>query len=519
MSDPSPDDQLPAGTHRAWLLALGFGVGFLIIGLLTINAYGPSWDEPLHRSWAEATWTYLRTGDTSLILELPGAGRHYGPLFYLLNYAVSGVALQLTALSFTAANHLLTLVTAAAGVTLTFLLALRLLGLRAAAAAAALLILLPPFLAHAHYNPKDVPLLTASVATLFAGSVTYQTRRFSHALAAGLLLGTSVAMKPTAAVLTLVLGGAVLADQLPPRREELRRLLVLSGVTAAGAAAGLFLTWPILWRRPLHLLESVGYFARGGFWTGNVLYFGALTPATALPWHYIPVMLFFAVPIITTLLAAGGMVDMLVDGRNRRFPAALLLLWLGVPLLLFMKPGLARYDGMRQVFFIVPALTVLAGAGYDALWRAAGGRRSGQRWLTAASIVIAGWLVVESARTFPYGGSYINAAARTILGSHLERQFEVEYWGLPYLEGLHWLQENAPPHATICVPVAAHLLAWQQDVTRPDLEFECGPRATYLMTITRFSEWPESNLQLLETTPVHAVSRLGSDLLHIYRLP
>jgi hypothetical protein len=505
-------------SRRHWLAPLGFAGAFCLLGLLTLDAFGASWDEPLHRGWGEANWAYLRTGDPALVTGLPGGGDHYGPFFYLLGYGVSRLLHNVAGLDFTPANHVLTLITASIGVACTFLLAERLFNRRVAIAATTLLILTPPFLAHAHYNPKDIPLLTLVTATLLFATMAYRSRRAVHAAIAGALLGLAIAMKATAFIAVPILIAALSVDLLPSRRPALRASIRLTVIAAVAAVVTLFLGWPILWRQPARLLESIAYFARGSFWSGNVLYFGEMTPATALPWHYAPVMLILALPMSMVLLSVIGAVSSAEHARapENRFRAALPILWAILPVMLFLKPGLARYDGMRQLFFMVPAVAILAGAGWDTIWSRLRARRWRRSFMLLSALLVS-WLAIDGARAFPYGGSWVNAPARAVLGPHLERRFEIEYWGVSYREGLRWLQRSAEADARVCTPVATHLVAWQPDVIRPDLGYGCDGEPDYIMLMTRFSEWPDRYLDFRDTSPVLAVSRFGSDLLYIYR--
>jgi 4-amino-4-deoxy-L-arabinose transferase-like glycosyltransferase len=469
----------------------------------------------------------LLTGDGDLIANLPGGGQFYGPLFYMLNYGVSSVAENVLGMHRAAANHLLTLATASSGVLCTGLLAARMFGRAVAVGALVLLCLLPPFLAHAQYNPKDIPLLTLATATLLFAVRAYRDGRVRDGLLSGFFLGLAIAMKPSALVLIPIVGGGIVADLLARRPAHVASRAGLTKLVAAGsvaAAVGLIAGWPTLLRRPDLLLGSIRYFASGQFWDGQVLYFGAPTPATELPWHYAPVMLALAMPAAMLLLAVAGaiLVGRRVIARDRVFEGALLLLWVAVPLALFMKPGLARYDGMRQLFFVVPAVAILGGVGWAALWPLSDRSSWTHRLNVALSVAFVAWLVVENARVFPYGGSYVNAPARLVLGPHLERRFEVEYWGVAYREGMRWLHREAEPGATVCVPVASQLLPWhqvlywQRETSRSDLTYECRPDARYVMLITRFAEWPNEYRRLLGTAPVFTVSRLGADLLYIY---
>ena len=529
-------------SDRSRALPLALCGAFLLLGLFTLDAYGVTWDEPLHRIWGERIWTYVVTGDASVVEHLPGNGMYYGPIFYILGYGVSEFAHHVLGMSFTAANHLLTLVTATLGLFCTYLLAEALSTRRAALAALLLLALLPPFLAHAHYNPKDIPLLTLTVASLLYATHTYRTRRVLHASLSGAFLGIALSMKPTAVVLLPIIGGAVVADLLARRSwgtPELRSIAATVGITAAAAVVSFVLAWPTLWRDPYLLVETIRYFGIGNFWMGDVLYFGVLVPASELPWHYMPVMMLMSVPLVTIGLATGGSAVVIrrmlrqarrpgeVSGRHA-FAGVLLLLWVLLPLLMFMKPGLPRYDGIRQLFFMIPAIMMLAGIGWDALWTRLEDRpqkgRGGRARMAHHAVALAAitWLIAENVRFYPYGGAYVSDAARAALGPHVERSFEVEYWGASYQEGTRWLQSQARRDTVVCVPVGPHLMAW----TERDLEqtpagrifFDCSNRPDFVMMIARISQWPYEYRHYATETPVFTVSRAGSDLLYVYRV-
>jgi hypothetical protein len=205
----------------------------------------------------------------------------------------------------------------------------------------------------------------------------------------------------------------------------------------------------------------------------------------------------------------------------------LLLLWVLLPLLMFMKPGLPRYDGIRQLFFMIPAIMMLAGIGWDALWSRLEGRahagRGGRARVARHAVALAAiaWLVAENVRFYPYGGAYVSDAARAALGPHVERRFEVEYWGASYQEGTRWLQSQARQGTVVCVPVGPHLMAWAErdleDAPEGRILFDCSNRFDFVMMIARVSQWPYEFRHYATEAPVFTVSRAGSDLLYLYR--
>ena len=152
--------------HRALLTGVALGLVFFLVQFAFIDEYGVTWDEPIHRNWGKVFALFLHTGDRSVLTMMPGHGINYGPLYYFINYRFSEWLYYTHFLSFTASNHVLNLLTASTAVTLTCVFASRVAGLRVGIFAVVFLVFFPPFIAHAHYNPKDIPLLTAILASV-----------------------------------------------------------------------------------------------------------------------------------------------------------------------------------------------------------------------------------------------------------------------------------------------------------------------------------------------------------------
>lgn len=145
------------------LIVLGLGVGLLLAG-----DYGNSWDEHLHKVYAEDTIEmYLGQrlpGDT--IIDL----RFYGPAFSvawllarnLLGGLISGLKLS-------DAGHFVYWLAFMPAPILVYGLALRVASRKAALASALLFASQPLILGHAFVNPKDTPFMTALLGSVWAG--------------------------------------------------------------------------------------------------------------------------------------------------------------------------------------------------------------------------------------------------------------------------------------------------------------------------------------------------------------
>lgn len=331
---------------------------------------------------------------------------------------------------------------------------------------------------------------------------------------AGAVFGAALTVKLTA----LFAGGAIaLAHGAQLWRErfaahgsangEARRV----GAFVAAALAAIYVLWPTAWADPLLVPRSVVVFLTAKFFSGTMLYFGTRYGGAELPWHYTPVSLVMVTPVATPLALGVGIVVLAHRLRSEVTVAPVLLLaWLVLPLAVSLMPGLVRYDGMRQFFFVVPALAIIAGIGLDAALR-----RAARRGVPEGAVLagIAAWLAVEVATVHPFEGSYVNEAVRVAIPRDLERSLILEGWGATYLQGVAWLGKNAELGAQVCVPIASSLPAWSSP--RPDLRFGCGPEARYLMFVTGYDKRADYD----DREPVFRIRRYDSDLLRIYRLP
>ncbi len=361
--------------RNAWMSPLLFGVGYFAFQFTQIGMYGVSWDEPLHRNWGKLFMHFWRTGDRLALELMPGHGIEYGPIFYVANYLFSEWAFARGLLTFVEANHILTLVAASLAVALTYVLGRMIGGWKTGAAAVFFLVFFPHFLAHSHYNPKDIPLMAGVLATsiLFVRAMRIGSVR--GFVTAGLFMGIAIALKVSALImapaflLTYLLW--LYTDERAAAVRTVRAQVVVVGCSMLSVGVGTFVFWPSAWGDPFVIIHSVRFFLGSNFWPGRVLYFGAEYGGAELPWHYIPFEFFGATPVLTLIAFAVGILVLLrrMKLRSTRTESVFLALWVLLPVCISLVPGIVRYDGIRQFFFIVPALCVFSAMGFAQLLR------------------------------------------------------------------------------------------------------------------------------------------------------
>jgi hypothetical protein len=125
------------------------------------------------------------------------------------------------------------------------------------------------------------------------------------------------------------------------------------------------------------------------------------------------------------------------------------LAWFFLPIAAVILLHSTVYDAWRQLFFIYPAMIVLALTGFEALLR-----RTGRKLFL--KVLLLGMLALDMAstlffmvRSHPYQMVYFNPLA-SLNGKEPKKNFEMDYWGLSYRQTLAYItQHDRRPFITI----------------------------------------------------------------------
>jgi 4-amino-4-deoxy-L-arabinose transferase-like glycosyltransferase len=260
-----------------------------------------------------------------------------------------------------AAFHLFHLLLSAATLLATYAVALELSGrVRIGVLSALVLATTPKLVAHAQNNPKDVIGLFVFALALWAVARATRAAREGGGRApfawAGAALGLAFASHVLSAMLVPIAAAWVLWRHPGPLRRRIADLAVLFVV--AGAVA--FLLWPWLWPDPAfrtaRILRRIATYRV----PLEVLYLGRTYSWADPPWHYFLVNLLAASPLVLTLTALYGALQ--ARAQLTRFA----LLWFAIPVAVEAFAG-ARYDGVRHLLVVLPAVALLAAVGLDRL--------------------------------------------------------------------------------------------------------------------------------------------------------
>ena len=158
------------------LLTLSF-----IIGILTLNDYGESWDElKLYNYAADSREAYVMWPQHGTIPVTGDRFENYGPAFVMFTSLVAKAFAQfLPAIKSVDVQHLVYFLTFLIGVWAFYHLSNRWMSRNAAFGATLLYLTQPVFWGHAFINPKDIPLLSLFLLAVYLGLRMHDTL-FGH---------------------------------------------------------------------------------------------------------------------------------------------------------------------------------------------------------------------------------------------------------------------------------------------------------------------------------------------------
>jgi len=502
--------------HRASRLEMwgvAITVAFLTINLAQIERYGMSWDEPAIMERGRQTVALVRglasSGASDEFFFTP---IHFHPPFYATcNYGFSKIMTRLFGWESLPAGHFLNLLIASGGLIVVFYLGKHMFNATVGFAAMVLIIFFPRFIAHAHFNAKDIPVMVFGTLTLFLLYLAAKRNQRKYWILACLSFACSVTTKLDGLfVLPIFLIpwlATIFRANSATRFAQVREM----GLFIYGSILLIFLLWPELWLNPLQILSSVSHFS-GSFVTLEVPYLGRNYPANGMPWHYLPMHFLAVTPVVLLIVIGLGAVCSLrkLVSKNPPFEHALLWCWIMTPVIPRMFPGNVQYDGMRHVFLIVPALALLGGVWISELLLCCTKKL---RLVTICSMAM-GWLTWQTLQCHPHEAFYLNEIVRSIVpGSKLGEYYDFQGWGSIFGDAVDWLNVNAQPNSSVTIwednylPTRYHF--------RNDLRWAPGGSedADYFIV----GGWRRDFSPSFHAALIFSVHCYGADLLHLYR--
>jgi Dolichyl-phosphate-mannose-protein mannosyltransferase len=431
----------------------GFFLLLLLVGTVLFRDYGISWDEPYSRMNGGVTVKhigerfapFLLTHNVKNYPDLKEYGdSDYGVAFEAPAVILEGLLDLKDERDVYLFRHLLTFLMFLGGVFAVYRLASRRFeDWRIGLLTALFLVLTPRFFAESFYNSKDIVFMAAFAIAmntmiefvLKPGVKTALFHAFATAFAVDVRIVAVILIPGTIAILLVKM-----AKKELPLLKKLPHLSIYSVATCVLIVA----MWPWLWNDPITNFIQAFYNMSQFRWRGDIRYMGGFVSTTQLPWHYLLVWISITTPLLYIGLFVLGFASTVREVVKNR-----IRLWSNdaelqdiVFLTLFLTPILSvillqsiLYDGWRQLYFIYPALLLIATKGWVLLWDARRAITYKRIALCSITIISVVYSVFWIWKAHPIQNVYFNMLA----GDGLRNRFELDYWGVGNRKALEYI--------------------------------------------------------------------------------
>lgn len=456
-----------------------------IVGLLTINDYGVTWDEHTEVEMVQKNLDYILEGR-----QIGPQSRHYGFIFNAIAELLFQIKIlitnQLNLISIPEIpevkglyerlqlKHILTflfsLITygSVAGIVAT------LTRLKYAWIAPIILALFPQFWGHSFFNPKDIPfaalftLATCLGAYVVAIYTTLDPAQFEeskkditrYSIVYGILVGLVTGIRIGGFFLLFFVLFTHFLLIYPNYKIKSLKILYyyrhFYGLMVLYWALTTLLVYPSSWYNSLTpigwFFQGIGLMSKYTVWDNLVLFDGNYIPGKSLPWYYLPKMLYLTIPFIFQIffiIGIGLFISKYKTLNNLQKACGILVLFQ-----VFFLPSLAilgnstMYDGIRHFLFIIPGIAAIASTSIIWIYEKIT-RNFWKIFSVTLFIILLSPIVIDMIQLHPYQYLYYNRISGGL--QQANKRYETDYWGLSIREAMEWLNSHAQPKAKIVV--------------------------------------------------------------------
>jgi hypothetical protein len=307
-----------------------------------------------------------------------------------------------------------------------------------------MLVLNPTLYGHSFFNSKDIPFMGMFIISLYYTVKSFSFKSTKNFVVLGVCLALLINMRVMGVLLAFCIAGMLLIDVFlrKERRQDLKFILTVT----LSAFVVLYCTWPFLWRNPLVNLANAFVNMSSFRWNLTLLFNGADTFQKDLDWYYILEWFSISNPILYLIVGAMGVLFLLYNAIKN--PSRILfnsfirtnllfLVCFSGPIVIVAVLHSVVYDCWRQLFFVYPSFVLLAVYGMDTLFK-----KMKKKLLLLIPIFYFSWILFFMLKNFPFQHVYFNSYFLGKQDEYLRKNFEMDYWGLAYLNSLKYILEN-----------------------------------------------------------------------------
>jgi hypothetical protein len=412
----------------------------VVLVVFTFKDYAISNDEEVQQRYGELIITYYVSGFADHALFHFKNLYLYGGLFDIVAVLLQHV-LPMEPYD---VRHILCALIGIAGIGAVWATTRMIAGPRAAAIAAATIAVCGPWYGPMFNHTKDIPFAAAMM-----GGIYFLCRiardlprpRTRDVVLFGLLLGAALGIRVTGLLMVGYAGVAILfamprpvfADWTKTLHFLWRSSLAIAPAIVIGYVV-MIAAWPWAGIAPLNPIRAVTAFADFDYHIRTLMAGHIYEMGTAPRW-YVPLYFLIKLPIV---ILAGSLFAIALAswravflqpqfGAVRQRETAFLIFAVVFPLLCQVIGDGPAFTGIRHFLFVIPALAVLTGIGFDQILAQLEARRRaaaiGGVALIACSLI---WNAATLVRMHPYEYLFYNPLIGGLEGA--ARQFDTDYW-------------------------------------------------------------------------------------------
>ena len=436
------------GRHSALIIL----VFLAVIGVLVLDDYGVANDERIQRGITAKALDYILRGDETILRD---EDQFYGLVFEMpLLLVERGMKLEKSR-DIWLMRHLLTHLFFLIGGFFCYLLTYRIFGNRLLAVLAMLLFLLHPRLyAHSFFNTKDVPFVSLFMICLYLTHRAFGKEKVWWFVILGVVVGLLINLRIMGIVLFWGVIAICVLDLFQASRSIQRKhALTAIGVFVLSGVLTLYAVSPYLWNNPF--AGFIDWFLAFSQHPTNLnqLFHGELFRSGLVdPPEYVPVWFAITTPPIIIVLGMIGILAVLLRGlgnplgvlRDTQLQFGLLLVGCFVlPLVAVIVLSSNVYNGWRQMYFIYAPFCLSAAFGLHWLISVLkmNRMRVGEYGVAGVGIVA---VAISMLSIHPHQHLYFNFSVDRYTPEHLRTQYDMDYWGAIYREGLEQILDLYP---------------------------------------------------------------------------
>lgn len=411
--------------------AFVFFIGLFTVGCFIFSDYGISCDElGFSRLNGEVNYRFIESGDSKELLACDE--KYHGPAFEIVLYSVEKL-LNLSDnrhvfLLRHGINFLMFFITTI----IFYFLGLKLFKSHGVALlCSVILVVSPRIFAESFYNSKDLIMLCFCIIATYTALLFIERQTMWWALIHAACCGFAVDIRIMGMLLPL---GTVYLYLMQKNRKPVPLLVFISYTLFFIIAF-----WPVLWLNPIyHFIEALRQMSH--FPTpGMVLYFGKFISGPK-PWHYLPVWIFITTPfcyIVFFLVGLFFVVKNSLVNFSSTLPMQFCVYMFATPILAIIILNSTVYDSYRHIFFVYPYLLLVLVYGFTQLIQAVK-KNWAVKIITYSTFISIFFVFVFMFANHPFQNVYFNFLA----GKNIRQNFELDYWGLSFRQGLEYILAN-----------------------------------------------------------------------------